>query len=238
MSKNDVINKIIRKELIINKGVPFEFVEAYKSLRTNLQFAAINSNIKKILVTSSVPGEGKSTVALNLALSLSENGDKVLLIDTDLRKPYLHKYLKISNKDVGGLTSLLAGITTLNNSIAYFSDLNISVITSGPIPPNPTELLGSEKFANIIESLSKDYDYIIFDTPPVSVVTDAAIISRLVDGVLFVIRQGYTTYDAANHAKENLVKVNANVIGCIFNAVDVEKNNKYYHYKKYGYSYN
>jgi capsular exopolysaccharide synthesis family protein len=237
MNKKSDVKKLIRKELIVNKGIPFEFIEAYKSLRTNLQFASINTKIKKILVTSSVPGEGKTTVALNLALSLSENGHKVLLIDTDLRKPYLHKYFNISDKNIGGLTTLLAGITSVENSMAYFSDLNISVITSGPIPPNPTELLGSKKLENIIESLCNDYDYIIFDTPPVSVVTDAAIISHLVDGVLFVIRQGYTTYDAALHAKENLIKVNANVIGCIFNALDIKKSNKYYHYKKYGYSY-
>jgi capsular exopolysaccharide synthesis family protein len=237
MISNKVTKKIVRKELIINKGVPFEFIEAYKSLRTNLQFASISSNIKKILVTSSIPGEGKTTVALNLALTLAENGHKVLLIDADLRKPYIHKYLNISAKNMGGLTSLLAGITSIENSIAYLSDLGISVMISGPIPPNPTELLGSRKLENIIELLCKDYDYIILDTPPVSVVTDAAIVSRLVDGVLFVIRQGFTTYGEAIQAKENLIKVNANVIGCVYNALEGEKSNKYYHYKKYSYSY-
>lgn len=227
---------IERKSLLINKSASFEFIEAYKSLRTNLQFASINSEIKKIIVTSSIPGEGKTTIALNLAISLAENGQKVLLVDTDFRKPQLHKYLKLENNKIGGLTTSLAGLSHIENCIAHFSDLGINVLIAGPIPPNPTEILSSQKMEELIKYLSGQYDYIIFDTPPVSVVTDAAVLSRLCDGVIFVLRQNYTTHEIANIAKQNLEMVNAKILGCVFNAFKVNKKNK--SYKKYGYSYN
>lgn len=232
---------INRKSLLIDKGISFEFIEAYKSLRTNLQFESINNTIKKLIITSSIPGEGKTTVALNLAISLAENGQKVLLVDTDFRKPQLHKYLKLESNKIGGLTTVLAGLSPIENCIAHFSDLCIYVLTAGPIPPNPTELLSSPKFKELVDKLSDQYDYIIFDTPPVSVVTDAAILSRICDGVLFVLRHNFTTHEIASIAKENLEKVDAKILGCIFNAFNVKKTNKsykYYHYKKYGYKYN
>lgn len=236
----DRTKKVPRKSLLITKGVPFEFVESYKSLRTNIQFASIENPVKRLIVTSSIPGEGKSTVTINLAISLAESGHKVLLIDTDLRKPQIHKYLHIEEGRVGGLTTLLAGMSSIDKCIAYFSDLGIYVLTSGPIPPNPAELLGSDKLEKLMDSLSDQYDYIIYDTPPVSVVTDAAVLSRLADGVIFVLRQNYTTVESAKLAKTNLENVGAKVIGCVMNAFNFDQTNKsykYYHYKKYGYSY-
>ena len=231
--------KVDRKSLIIAKGVSFEYIEAYKSLRTNLQFASINNAIRKLIVTSSIPGEGKTTIALNLAISLAENGQKVLLADTDFRRPQLHRYLKLENNKIGGITTLLAGISPIENCIAHFSDLGIYVLTASPIPPNPTEILSSAKMRELINLLSDQYDYIIFDTPPVSVLTDAAILSRLCDGVIFVLRQNLTTHEVAKTAKQNLENVNAKILGCVFNAFDADKANKSYYYnKKYDNPYN
>jgi capsular exopolysaccharide synthesis family protein len=221
---------INRKSLLIAKGVFFEFIEAYKSLRTNLQFASINNTIKKLIVTSSIPGEGKTTIALNLAVSLTENGQKVLLVDTDFRKPQLHKYLKLESNKIGGLTTALAGLSPIESCIVYFSDLGIYVLAAGPIPPNPTELLSSAKLEELVDRLSYQYDYIIFDTPPVTVVTDAAILSRICDGVIFVLRHNYATHEIAKIAKQNLEKVDAKILGCVFNAFNVKKSNKSYKY--------
>lgn len=232
--------KIERNALLITKDASFEFTEAYKALRTNLQFASINTKLKKIIVTSSIPGEGKTTVSVNLAIAMAENGQRVLLIDADLRKPHIHHYLKIDQRKVGSLTTALAGITPIEKCIAYFSDLGIYVLTAGPIPPNPAELLCSERMEEFIEGLSENYDYIIIDTPPVSVVTDAAALSRVADGVVMVVRQGYTPYNLALAAKDNLEKVHANIVGCVFNSYDSQKDSKpyssyYYKYKSYGY---
>lgn len=229
-----------RRALIVSNDTPFEFVEAYKSMRTNLQFTAVNSSIKKLVITSSVPQEGKTTVAVNLAITLAENGSKVLLVDADLRKPQVHKYLNIDTSVSGGLTTVIAGIHPLETSIVHFSDLEIYVLPSGPIPPNPAEILGSVKMRELIDTLSQQYDYIVFDTPPVSVVTDAAVLSTMTDGVVLVVRQNMTTFELATRSKENLQKVNANILGCILNALDadnVNKSYKYYHYKKYQYRY-
>lgn len=239
-AKKKTLPKIERKALLITKEASFEFTEAYKALRTNLQFASINTKIKKLIVTSTIPGEGKTTVSVNLAIALAENGQRVLLVDADLRKPHIHHYLKIDQRKVGSLTTALAGITPIEKCIAYFSDLGIYVLTAGPIPPNPTELLSSHRMEEFIETLSENYDYIILDTPPVSVVTDAAALCRVADGVIMVVRQGYTPYNLALTAKENLDKVNANIIGCVFNSYDAQKDSKpysnyYYKYKNYGY---
>lgn len=226
--------------LINSQELPFNYTEAYKSLRTNLHFVSVDKNMKRLLVTSSIPGEGKSTVAVNLAITLAETGSKVILIDCDLRKPTIHKYLHINTKAMGGLTNILAKRANIDECTAYLSDLKIYAITSGPIPPNPAELLTSDRMAELMAKLSECYDYIIIDTPPVSVVTDAAVMSKQSDGVIFVLRQNFTKIEAAQTAKKNLEIVGANVIGCVLNAFNAEKSGKayaYYGYKDYSYSY-
>lgn len=226
--------------LVASQAAPFEFTEAYKSLRTNLQYASLDRPVKKIVVTSSIPNEGKSTVCINLAITLAENGNRVLLVDADLRKPSVHQYLNLRMDSIGGLTSVLSGMSTVDKCIVHFNDIGINILAAGPIPPNPAEIFGSDSLKALVDAISDDFDYILFDTPPVSVVTDAAVLSRLCDGVILVVRQGFTTYEVALQSKENLAKVDANILGCVFNAMDVEKLNrayKYYNYKKYGYSY-
>jgi capsular exopolysaccharide synthesis family protein len=225
---------------IISSKAPFTFVEAYKSLRTNLQFVSISNQYKKIIVTSSVPFEGKSTVAINMALSLVDSGNKVLLIDSDLRKPMIQKYLHLSAVKGGGLTNILANTEKAEQCIYFLSDTGLNVITSGPIPPNPAEMLGSKRMEELVKDLESKFDYIIFDTPPVSVVTDAAVLSKFCDGVILVIKQKFATRESAQLAKRNLENVGANIIGCVINEFKAEQSSKsyaYYHYKKYDYTY-
>ena len=228
-------NRVILSE----QGIPFVYAEAYKSLRTNLQFLSIDKNIKRILITSSIPGEGKTIVAINMAITLAETGAKVIVIDCDLRKPSIHKYLNLSSKSSGGLTGLLSKKAEVDECVTFLSDLNIFTIAAGPLPPNPVELLSSSRMAEVMDLLSEQYDYIVVDTPPVSVVTDAAAMSQNCDGVVFVVRQNSTKIESAQLAKKNLQNVGANVIGCVLNAFSAKtsKAYAYYSYKKYEYSY-
>ena len=226
---------------IVSDKSPFAYVEAYKTLRTNMNFIFRNNKYKKLVVTSSIPGEGKSSVSINLARVLAENGTRVILIDCDMRKPMLHKYLRAQRFRTRGLSTVLSGISTLEDSVATFSDLQFDLMTAGPIPPNPTELLASEEMEHLLDLLAKQYDYVICDTPPVSVVTDAAILSQYNAGVILVVRQKYATFKQARKAKQNLENVHADILGCVLNQYDVSKNVKEtkqssYYYYNYDYS--
>ena len=224
---------------ILSPVSPFAYKEAYKMLRTNLSFVSMNGKYKKILVTSAIPDEGKSTVAINLAATLAETGSRVVLIDCDLRNPSIHRYLRFENKNLKGLTSLLAGTTQLEDgNIFSHKKLKFDFIPAGPIPPNPAELLGSSMMNDLLKALEIGYDYIIMDTPPVGVVTDAAVLSRYVHGVLLVIRQRFSTKDQVNVAKQNLDSVQARIIGTVLSRYDLQAdrdNGKYSHYH-YNYS--
>lgn len=236
MAKNK--KKVARKFQIVSKDSPFQYQEAYKSLRTNLKFVSMNKACKKLIITSAIPGEGKSSVAINLAVSLADAGSTVLLVDCDLRKPIIHKYLRIDKQSYKGVTSVLAG-APLAETIIGFRDLGLHVLIADAIPPNPAELLGSEKMGEVIAEMSQYYEYIIFDTPPVSVVTDAAVLSQYVDGVLMVIRQNHATFEQAQLAKKNLEAVHANIIGAVFNDFDTrsaDKESGYYYSYNYDYS--
>lgn len=226
---------------IVSDKSPFAYVEAYKTLRTNMNFIFRNNKYKKLVVTSSIPGEGKSSVSINLARVLAENGTRVILIDCDMRKPMLHKYLRAQRFRTRGLSTVLSGISALEDSVATFSDLQFDLMTAGPIPPNPTELLASEEMEHLLDLLAKQYDYVICDTPPVSVVTDAAILSQYNAGVILVVRQKYATFKQAKKAKQNLENVHADILGCVLNQYDVSKNVKEtkqssYYYYNYDYS--
>ena len=226
---------------IVSDKSPFAYVEAYKTLRTNMNFIFRNNKYKKLVVTSSIPGEGKSSVSINLARVLAENGTRVILIDCDMRKPMLHKYLRAQRFRTRGISTVLSGISTLEDSVATFSDLQFDLMTAGPIPPNPTELLASEEMEHLLDLLAKQYDYVICDTPPVSVVTDAAILSQYNAGVILVVRQKYATFKQAKKAKQNLENVHADILGCVLNQYDVSKNVKEtkqssYYYYNYDYS--
>lgn len=227
-----------RKFLLVGKDTPFQYQEAFKSLRTNLKFLAMGKSCKKIIMTSAIPGEGKSSVAINLAVSLADAGSRVLLMDCDLRKPILHRYLKLDKSSYKGLTNILSG-GVLTESIVNMKSLNLHVIIADAIPPNPAELLGSGRMKILVEELEKHYDYIIFDTPPVSVVTDAAVLSQYADGVILVIRQNHATFDEVALAKKNLDTVHANILGAVlndFNTKSADKESGYYYSYNYDYS--
>ncbi|CDM67933.1 tyrosine-protein kinase etk [Clostridium bornimense] len=200
--------------------------EAYRTLRTNIQYSSYDKKIKKILVTSSEPSEGKSTIIGNLAVSLSQSENTVIILDCDLRKPTMHKKFKISNEV--GLTELLVGKKELKDVVQY-RNKHLHIITSGKIPPNPAEMLASKSMERLLEQLANEYDYILMDTPPLNAVTDAQVLSTEVDGTLIVIRSEKTKKESILTAKNLLQKVNANILGIVFNDV-ANSINKYYYY--------
>lgn len=225
-----------RRLYSVGPDAPFRFVEAYKSLRTNLEFLSATTNYKTLLITSSVPEEGKSNVAVNLALTLSATGKKVVLVDGDLRKGTLGHYLH-QPKNHAGITSLMAGTATLQE-IETPVNQTLHYVPVGPLPPNPVEMLSSEKMQRFFEHLKEQADYVIVDTPPVSVVTDAAVLSRFADGVILVVRPGITTIQGAQLSKKNMEAVNAKLLGVILNAYDVRKSGrKDGYYYSYSYDY-
>ena len=212
------------KLFMVGSDAPFQFTEAYKSLRTNLEFLAATSDCKTILITSSVPGEGKSNVAVNLAITLADSGKRVVLVDCDMRKSTISRYLHIPRDHIG---------------ITNFKDLGIVVLPVGTIPPNPSELLATKAMESTFAALKQVYDYIIVDTPPVSVVTDAAVLCKYADGALLVVRPGVTTIEGAQLSKKNLEAVNARILGVVMNGYNVKKAGKkdgYYYSYSYGYS--
>lgn len=221
---------------LIDETAPFNFVEAYKSLRTNIEFLAGTNNYRSILITSAGPWDGKSTVTINLATAMAYNGKKVILVDCDLRKGSIATYLKIGRSSPG-ITDVLCGNKMLSEVIIHNDKLNIEILPVGALPFNPSEVIGSAAMVGILQSLSDMYDYVFIDTPPVSVVTDAAILSRFVDGVLLVVRAGETTKQAFNLSKKKLEDVNANILGAVLNAYHVKKysyGSEYYSYGDYG----
>jgi capsular exopolysaccharide synthesis family protein len=215
-------------ELISVKNPKSQAAEAFRTLRTNIQFSSLDEQVKTIVATSSQPNEGKSTIVSNLAITTAQSGKKVLLIDCDLRKPALHKKLGLSNQE--GLTSLLAREKKLEECVKQTEVPNLYVITSGPIPPNPAELLGSKKMKNLMQELKEIFDMILIDAPPVLAVTDAQILATLCDGVIFVASYGEADKHAIVRAKELIEKVGAKILGVIINKVPNEAKKSYYYY--------
>ena len=224
---------------MINDNAPFAYVEAFNSLRTNLDYLATTNKYKTILVTSSGPWDGKSTVLINLAAAMANSGKRVILVDADFRKASLSTYLKIS-RSAPGITSVVAQDKPLQNVIVHKPELKFDVLTVGALPPNPAELVGSTAMMNILQLLSALYDFVLVDSPPVSVVTDAAILSRLVDGVVLVARADETTKQALNVSKKNLEDVNANILGVVLNDFNPRAHaygSDYRGYSSYSYGY-
>jgi capsular exopolysaccharide synthesis family protein len=192
--------------------------EAYRTLRTNLDFSSLDKPIKTMLVTSAGPEEGKSTVLANLAVTTAQTGRKVILVDCDLRRPTLHNTFNLKN--TVGLTTMIVDDTAMESPPLQDTGVEgLQLVPSGPLPPNPSELLGSRRMEEIIAALLERADVVLFDAPPVVAVTDAAVLATKVDGVLLVINAGGTKRDYARTAKIRLEKVNANLLGAVLNNV-------------------
>lgn len=203
--------------------------EQYRTLRTNIQFSNVDNEMRTIMITSSGPGEGKSTTTANLAVVFAQQGKKVLLVDADLRKPTMHYTFNLTN--TFGLTSVLTKQVTLDEAITETKEQNLFVLPSGPIPPNPAELLGSKAMDHFFEEALQDvFDLIIFDTPPLLAVTDAQILANKCDGSILVISSGKTEKDMVVKAKEMLGTANGKLLGVVLNNKKMKSNQHYYYY--------
>lgn len=217
------------ERLVTHTNPKSPVAEAYRILRTNLNFAALDKPFKTLLLTSPGPSEGKSTTLANLGIAMAQAGTRTLLMDCDLRKPLLHKLFGLTNWR--GFTNLMVekGVT-LEEVIQDTPVPNLKVLTSGPLPPNPSELLASRRAAQVIEEAQERFQLVLIDSPPVVAVTDAAILSAKVDGVLLVIRSHETRINLALQAKNLLDKANAHIIGVVLNGVPIGGDDYYYYY--------
>lgn len=191
--------------------------EAYRALRTNILFATFDKPARSIAVTSTSQDEGKTTIVANLAVAFSQAGKRVVLVDADLRRPSLHTLFGLPNER--GVTSAFIGeaAASLSADLQDSGVANLRLLTSGPLPPNPSEILGSQRMSVLIGGLAELADYVLFDCPPILAVTDAAILGHQVDGVLLVVSANKTKRDGALKAKQLLEKVNANILGVVLN---------------------
>ena len=227
---------------LTDKSVPFNVVESYKSIRTNVTFALSTVDKKIFAVSSANPGEGKSTTSANIAIALAQGGNKVLLIDADMRKAVQHKIFGLKNKK--GLSSAISKMAQLEECIQKNVMDNLDIMTSGPVPPNPSELLASENMGTILEQLRQEYSMILIDTPPVNVVTDAMELAKNISGIIVVLRYGNTTIEDIEDTIKKIEFPKMNMLGFIMNDVKAKRSsyyskykykNKYYYKKGYGY---
>jgi capsular exopolysaccharide synthesis family protein len=215
--------------------------ECCRSIRTNILFMSPDHPIRAMVITSPSPQEGKTTTAINLAIAMAEAGGKVLVVDTDMRRPRLHRSFGVPNQL--GMSTVILGDSKLEDAIKRTDVPNLDVLTCGPIPPNPSELLHTKRFAQVIEDCKARYDRVILDSPPTSAVTDPAVLGNLADGVILIVKGATTTREAAAHARRQLVSAKCRLLGVIVNEIDFSNPGYGYHYyyyrkySRYGYTY-
>ncbi|WP_028273560.1 CpsD/CapB family tyrosine-protein kinase [Atopococcus tabaci] len=203
--------------------------EQYRTIRTNVQFSMVDQEFKSIVITSDAPGAGKSLTSANLAATFASEDKRVLLVDADMRKPTVHNTFRVRNTD--GLTTILTDRhTQLQDKIYKTSVDNLYILTSGPIPPNPAEMLSSERMDRLQEEMESLFDLVIFDTPPLTAVTDAQIMAGKTDGVIFIVRNKVAIKEQILESKQLLEMVGANVIGAVMNRIDKKEDSYYYYY--------
>ncbi len=211
----------------------FSVIEAYKTIRTNLQFSFTKKQGNVVVVTSTFPKDGKSTVVANISVGFAQIGSKVLVIDADLRKPRLHQFFNVSQ--LPGLSNYLVGLSPLEEIIKTTEHENLHIIPAGVLPPNPAELVSAEGMGNLLARLKEEYDIILIDTPPANVVSDSLAMTQYSDGVVLVVRHGFTTHQDITKAIKNFEFVDAKILGIVLNAVDYSKMySKRYAYSQYG----
>lgn len=218
-------------KLIMNVNRRSRISEGYRNIRTNIQFSEWNHKLHVIALTSTQAGEGKTTTISNLAVAYAHEGKKVLLIDADLRHPSVQAVFKVSNKT--GLSNLLANQCSYEDTVQLSGIENLSLVTAGPTPPNPTELLSSGKLRDLIEIWKENYDIILLDTSPIMVVADGLIVASISDGVIFVVKAGKVKREFIRKSKEKLEHVKAQIIGVVLNSKKISKSEAR-HYNYYG----
>lgn len=247
-TKSNDLSQIRRELKIVSDKASFGYNEAYKSLRTNVEYL-LNKDQKSdtgkiIMITSSLPGEGKTNISINLATTLAQDNKQVILIDCDLRAGRIFRYLRVS-PSIPDLTDVLNDKSSLDEATIYFNTLKLSVIISSDMSTNPSELLSSAKMKETLQELTDRYDYVILDTPPVNAVSDTLIVSRYVDGAIMVVSHNEVKQDVVLSAKEQLEKIGTPILGVVLNKYNAKnslnhgKDYGYYNYsyKKYGYGY-
>jgi capsular exopolysaccharide synthesis family protein len=227
-----------RIELVAQHLPKSQMSEAFRALRTSILLSQAEHPPQVILVTSALPREGKTTAAANLAVTLAQLGDSTVIVDADLRKPGIGRLLNLGGSKYAGLSSYLAGVSSLDLvSVPHPSIPNLVAIPTGPLPPNPADLLSSHKLADAIAELRKKFKFIVIDSPPIMAATDAVILSVQTDGVLLVVRSGETPKEAFTRTRDLLKSVKCRVLGVVLNAVDSRSPDYYYSYRYYPYSY-
>lgn len=220
------------RKLITHQFPKSTISEQYRMIRSNIMFSGIDNEIKKLVVTSAEPSAGKSTTAANIAVTYAQADKKVLLIDGDLRKPTVQ--YTFQTKNIFGLSNLITDQIKLEQAIQNTYIDNLSIMTSGPIPPNPSELLASKRFNDIIKKIEEYFDIIIIDTPPVLAVTDAVIMSSITDGTIIVTNVETNNKLHLMKARDTLLNSDANILGVVLNNVTKSTKDDYYYYEYYG----
>lgn len=216
------------------KRTPFAVVESYNTIRTNILFSLSQNNGKVFAISSANESEGKSTTAVNTAIAFSQLGSKTLLIDADMRKPSIHKKIHIANTK--GLSNVLVGFCTFDEAVNEINP-NLDVLTAGPTPPNPSEMLAGQNVEALLKTLKEKYDYIIFDTPPINIVSDAVVIAPKTDGLVIVIKDSYTYHEEFKSCLSSVEFSNVRLLGVVLNAVNPKNSTKYKYKYRYRYRY-
>jgi capsular exopolysaccharide synthesis family protein len=227
-SKTIIAPGSAKRKLITNLDPKSPISEQYRTIRTNILFSSVDQSLRSILATSTSPGEGKSTTIANLAVVFANQGKKVLLVDADMRKPTMHYTFGLQN--TMGLTNVLTKQATIDAAVEQTDIENLSVLSSGPIPPNPAELLGSFSMKEFLANSLEKYDFVLFDTPPVLAVTDAQVLANQCDGTILVVNSGKTELDGVQKSKELLLSAKAKLLGVVLNNRNMKDSSYYYYY--------
>lgn len=223
---------------ILSEKSPFGYAESFKTLRSNFNFTTMNGKLKKVMITSALPGEAKSSTCINLSTTLAEAGAKVVLVDCDLRKGSIGHYLKLKAQKGHGFSELIAGAAKLEDCLLYSEQQGFWILPAGSVPPNPSELLNAPQTGAVLDELADRFDYVVCDTSPVNVVSDALNVCRYCDAVLLVVRQNFGKREEIRRATASLKAVGANLIGCVMTRYSDKLDNKGYYYHSNYYYYN